>query len=89
MDAPATVDFSTRMLTRFNADGSITTSSETLTEYEDYVLPDEYSIFLVKYASEVDDLATRYNTLLAYTKGLLTVIEQYNHVKATSTLSTA
>lgn len=49
-------------------------------DYEEYFLPESDSIFLIKFGSEADDLADRYNTLLKYTNGLLTVIEQANQV---------
>lgn len=98
LDKREDVDFSSRVFTQFNAidvstaltpSGSALPEPETrLTpstlEYEEFVLPDQYSIFLIRLGSEADDLATRYNTLLSYTHGLLNAIQQLNGVSVTS-----
>lgn len=78
------------MLSQFNHDvapapaadvGPPTQSAYDNVNYEEYFyLPDEYSVFLIKFGSDADDLAIRYNKLLLYTKGLLTSIEQTNQV---------
>ncbi|QXO09976.1 hypothetical protein pEaSNUABM37_00015 [Erwinia phage pEa_SNUABM_37] len=94
MDQPADVNFGSRLLTQFNANSSPVASTSSVTsavtpvivtqydnvDYEEYFLPEQDSIFLIRFGSEADDLADRYNTLLKYTKGLLTAIEQANQV---------
>lgn len=94
LNKPAEVNFSSRLLTQFNADSSPVASTSTVqplaspvvvttydnVDYEEYFLPEQDSIFLIKFGSEADDLADRYNALLKYTNGLLTAIEQANQV---------
>lgn len=91
---PVEVNFSSRLLTQFNANSSPVASTSTVqplvspvvvtkydnVDYEEYFLPEQDSIFLIKFGSEADDLADRYNTLLQYTNGLLATIEQANQV---------
>lgn len=78
--------FSSRLLTQFNADPTPASTTPDVTthytdvDYEVYYLPDEVSVFLIKFGSEADDLADRYNALLTYTNGLLRTIEQTNQV---------
>lgn len=92
LDKPEKVDYSNRLLGQFNASETpavatgvasttpvITTTYDNV-DYEEYFLPDQYSIFLIHYGSDADDLATRYNTLLQYTHGLLNAIQQSNEV---------
>lgn len=91
LDQPVEPTFSSRLLTQFNADPTpiatipaatttVVTTHYTDVDYEVYYLPDEVSIFLIKFGSEADDLADRYNALLTYTKGLLRTIEKTNQV---------
>lgn len=94
LNTPVEANFSSRLLTQFNATSTPLASTSTVTsvvspvvvtkydnvDYEEYFLPDQDSIFLIKFGSEADDLADRYNTLLKYTTGLLTAIEQANQV---------
>jgi len=99
LDSPAKADFSSRLLTQFNAvDTSkpaatptqvTTTVSPVVTsynnvDYNEYVLPDDYSLFLIKIGLDGDNQAERYNTLLQYTKGLLKAIDQSNQVSVVS-----
>ena len=90
LDKEATPDFKSRVLVEFTPDQQNTVSSVSeviqspvyaQVEYEEYFyLPETTSAFLIKLGSEADDLAYRYNTLLKYTKGLLTAIDQSNNV---------
>lgn len=98
LDAPAKADFSSRLLTQFNAvDTSKTSAPAQVTttvspvitsynnvDYNEYVLPDDYSLFLIKIGLDGDNQAERYNTLLQYTKGLLKAIDQSNQVSVVS-----
>ncbi|QKE54328.1 hypothetical protein ACSA002_0140 [Salmonella phage vB_SalM_SA002] len=92
LDKAEKVDYSDRLLGQFNASETpavltgttstapvITTTYDNV-DYEEYFLPDQYSIFLIRFGSDADDLATRYNTLLQYTHGLLNAIQQSNEV---------
>lgn len=94
LSKPAEVNFSGRLLTQFNATSTPTASTLTASpatspvvtttydnvDYEEYFLPEQDSVFLIKFGSEADDLADRYNALLHYTNGLLTAIGQANQV---------
>lgn len=92
LDKVEKVDYSNRLLGQFNASETpvalsglpsttpVVTTTYDNVDYEEYFLPDQYSIFLIRFGSDADDLATRYNTLLQYTHGLLNAIQQSNEV---------